>query len=136
MNLAFKRELFDSLHRRQYSRYPPHYREPICESVKLEELFQSGEAQQHAFMPIKAARNDNNTSIFYDEITRYFYHQLFNQSFKTIKYFCLSSKFINTLMKKGDKITARNLVEQVSLVYISTALMENSLFFFPRHLLK
>jgi len=91
LNGAFKRELFDSLHRRQYSRYPPHYREPICESVKLEELFQSGEAQQHAFMPIKAARNDNNTSIFYDEIT---------------------SKFINTLMKKGDKITARNLVEQ------------------------
>merc|ERR1712071_591979 len=85
LNGASAQGLLDLSHQRQYSRYPPHFREPVYQSDKIDELFQSGEAEQHAFAPIKAAKNDNNTSIFYDE---------------TI------SKFINNLMKKGDKVTA------------------------------
>merc|ERR1712063_33165 len=91
LSRTFKCEPLNTLQHRQYSRYPSHYIEPVYELDKLEGLFQSGEAQQNAFLPIKAARNDNNTSVFYDEVT---------------------SKFINTLMKKGDRVTARNLVEQ------------------------
>jgi len=91
LNGASAQGLLDLSHQRQYSRYPPHFREPVYQSDKIDELFQSGEAEQHAFAPIKAAKNDNNTSIFYDE---------------TI------SKFINNLMKKGDKVTARTLVEK------------------------
>nr|CAG4642778.1 EOG090X0CZM [Evadne anonyx] len=90
-NGALKRELFDAVQHRQYSLYPPHYREPVFEKSKIDELFKTGEAQQNAFVPVKAAMNDNNASVFYDEIT---------------------SKFINTLMKKGDKLTARNLMEE------------------------
>merc|ERR1712071_356296 len=69
LNGASAQGLLDLSHQRQYSRYPPHFREPVYQSDK----------------------NDNNTSIFYDE---------------TI------SKFINNLMKKGDKVTARTLVEK------------------------
>lgn len=121
MSRTFKCEPLNTLQHRQYSRYPSHYIEPVYELDKLEGLFQSGEAQQNAFLPIKAARNDNNTSVFYDEVTRYEYHQQQNCSSKFITmYFHSYSKFINTLMKKGDRVTARNLVEQVYSIAIST----------------
>jgi len=72
LNGAFKRELVDSLQNRQYSIYPSHYREPVCEANKLDELFKTGEAEENAFVPVRAAKNHNNTSVFYDETTRYY----------------------------------------------------------------
>jgi len=71
--------------------YPPFYIEPTYKVNHLKELYESGQAQKQAFLPVKATRNDQNASIFHDEIT---------------------SKFINTVMKKGDRLTARGLVEQ------------------------
>ena len=55
----------------QYSVYPPFFREPVFESDKIEDFFNSGEATKQAFVPVKAARNDQNSSVFYVPLTRY-----------------------------------------------------------------
>nr|CAG4638716.1 EOG090X0CZM [Cyclestheria hislopi] len=74
----------------RYSVYPPYYREPITEQEELDKLT-SKQGAEHSFLPIKAAKNDQSTSIFYDPLT---------------------SHFINFVMKKGNKTLARSLVEQ------------------------
>jgi len=50
--------------------YPPFYIEPTYKVNHLKELYESGQAQKQAFLPVKATRNDQNASIFHDEITR------------------------------------------------------------------
>nr|CAG4648866.1 EOG090X0CZM [Polyphemus pediculus] len=74
----------------QYSLYPPYVKEPTVNPEKLDAWFESGEAAEKAFVPIKAARSDQTSSIFYDEI---------------------ANKFMNTILRKGNRLVARNLLE-------------------------
>nr|CAG4642016.1 EOG090X0CZM [Eurycercus lamellatus] len=77
--------------KRTYSMYQPFVKDPIYQPNKIDEIFQSGEAQKMKSIPFKAARNDNNVSIFHDELTNI---------------------FINMVMEKGKKALARDLVEK------------------------
>lgn len=73
------------------SSYGPHFVEPIFKPKKQEELFESGEAQKLIHVPLKAARNNETSSVFHDEIL---------------------SKFTNYIMKGGQKRLARELIEK------------------------
>lgn len=50
--------------------YQPFVKEPIIEPKALDELFQADEAKHLQAIPVKAARNDMNASIFYDETVK------------------------------------------------------------------
>ncbi|XP_046445496.1 28S ribosomal protein S7, mitochondrial-like [Daphnia pulex] len=78
------------LSRQPYSMYKPFVKEPVYNIEQLDKLIESGEAKKREFVPVKAARNDHNVSVFYDDLT---------------------SKFVNMVMVKGQKELARNLVE-------------------------
>ena len=54
-----------------YSMYQPFVKPPVYNPEKLDELIQSGEAKKREFIPIKAANNDQNVSVFHDELTKY-----------------------------------------------------------------
>lgn len=54
------------------SQYGPHFIEPTFKKSELEDLKVSGEAQKLAHVPIKAARNNDTSSIFHDHRVRYF----------------------------------------------------------------
>jgi len=73
------------------SSYGPHFVEPIFKPSKQNELIESGEAQKLIHVPLKAARNDETSSVFHDEIL---------------------SKFTNYIMKGGQKRLARDLIEK------------------------
>nr|CAG4641178.1 EOG090X0CZM [Eulimnadia texana] len=83
--------LHSTSHLRPYSRYAPYFQEPVYRPENLEQLYETGEAQKLAFVPVKAARNDENASVFHDTLLNY---------------------FINCSMKGGQKKLARSLVEQ------------------------
>ena len=53
-----------------YSMYQPFVKHPVYNPEKLDELIESGEAKKREFTPIRAARNDQNVSVFHDELTR------------------------------------------------------------------
>nr|XP_027212504.1 28S ribosomal protein S7, mitochondrial-like [Penaeus vannamei] len=76
---------------RQYSQYPPTYAEPLYRKENLEEFSKSGEAESLAFTPIKAALNNQTSSIFHDPMV---------------------AKFTNYVMKTGNKALARDLMEK------------------------
>lgn len=71
------------------SSYGPHFIEPIFKKDKQTIIFDSGEAQKLAHIPIKAARNNDTASIFHDDRL---------------------SKFTNYVMRGGQKRLARELV--------------------------
>lgn len=71
------------------SSYGPHFLEPVFQPTKQAELFDSGEAQRMAHVPIKAARNDHSSTLFHDERL---------------------AKFTNYVMRGGQKRLARELV--------------------------
>lgn len=73
------------------SSYGPHFIEPIFKKDKQTIVFDSGEAQKLSHIPIKAARNNDNASIFHDDRL---------------------SKFTNYIMRGGQKRLARELVEK------------------------
>lgn len=73
------------------SSYGPHFIEPTFNKAKQSKLFDAGEAQQLAHVPIKAARNNDSSSVFHDERL---------------------SKFTNYIMKGGQKRLARELIEK------------------------
>lgn len=73
-----------------YSQYGPHFISPIYNEQKQRELFQSGEASKLAHIPIKAARNNENSFVYHDPLVM---------------------KFTNYVMRKGNKQLARQLVE-------------------------
>lgn len=58
------------LQHQPYSMYKPFVREPSYNLEQLQAELESGEAKKKQFLPIKAARNDHNVSVFHDEITR------------------------------------------------------------------
>lgn len=71
--------------------YSKFFVEPIFKKEKQAELFETGEATKMAHVPIKAARNNDSSSIFHDDRL---------------------SKFTNYIMKGGQKQLARNLIER------------------------
>jgi hypothetical protein len=50
--------------------YKPFVKEPVYNIEQLDKLIESGEAKKREFVPVKAARNDHNVSVFYDDLTR------------------------------------------------------------------
>nr|CAG4644278.1 EOG090X0CZM [Lepidurus arcticus] len=75
----------------KYSRYAPYFQEPVYKPDDLEVLYESGEAQKRSHIPVKAARNDQNCSVFHDPLVSY---------------------FINIVMEGGQKALARSLLEK------------------------
>ena len=71
--------------------YSSHFVDPVFKKKKQEKLFETGEASKMAHVPIKAARNNDSSSIFHDD---------------------LLSKFTNYIMIGGQKQLARGLVEK------------------------
>lgn len=53
------------------SSYGPHFVEPIFKKSELNVLKETGDAQKLAHVPIKAARNNDTSSIFHDHRVRY-----------------------------------------------------------------
>lgn len=90
--------MFISIHRicgpspvAQMSQYGPHFVEPVFKPTKQEELIETGEAQKFSHVPIKAARNNDTSSVFHDDIL---------------------SQFTNYVMKGGQKRLAREIIEK------------------------
>ena len=50
--------------------YKPFVKEPIYNIDELDKFIESGEAKKCEFVPVKAARNDHNVSVFHDELTK------------------------------------------------------------------
>ncbi|KAB0796502.1 hypothetical protein PPYR_10563 [Photinus pyralis] len=73
------------------SQYPSYYIKPIYSNDKQTDLIKSGEAQKLAHVPTRAALNDQTSSIYHDDLI------------------CL---LVNYLMKDGNKLLARDLVEK------------------------
>lgn len=76
---------------RAMASYGPHFVEPVFKPAKQEALFETGDAQKMAHIPIKAARNNDTSSLFHDDRL---------------------SKFTNYVMRGGQKQLARELVER------------------------
>lgn len=74
-----------------YSQYAPSFIDPIFKKNEQEELIKSGEISKIAFMPIKATRNNDTSSVFHD-------HRV--------------SRMVNYIMKEGKKELARDLLEK------------------------
>lgn len=71
--------------------YGPHFIEPVFKKDKQISLEESGEALKIAHIPIKAAKNNDTSSVFHDDIL---------------------SKFTNYVMKGGRKALSRDLIEK------------------------
>lgn len=52
------------------SSYGPHFIEPVFKKEKQLALEETGEAQHLTHVPIKAARNNDTSSVFHDDIVR------------------------------------------------------------------
>lgn len=70
--------------------YHKNFREPIADRKKLEEMDAAGEAKELKFAAIKATPSDVTSSVFYDPILH---------------------KFVNMLMRKGQKSLARKNID-------------------------
>ncbi|CAG9798521.1 unnamed protein product [Chironomus riparius] len=74
-----------------YSQYEPHFINPVFKKDEQEALIKSGEISKIAFVPIKAPRNNDNSSVFHD-------HRV--------------SKMVNYIMQGGKKELARKLMSE------------------------
>lgn len=90
-NVSFQRRREEISKDKAYSSYGPYFVNPHVSKDKQEELIKSGEAEKLAHIPIKAALNYETSSVFHDEMTR---------------------KFMNHVMKGGNKALARELIEK------------------------
>lgn len=73
------------------SQYPTYYIRPIFKKEKQNEIDKEGEASKYTHLPIRAALNDQTCSIMHDDAVRL---------------------FTNYVMKCGNKVLARDLVEK------------------------
>ncbi|XP_043283026.1 28S ribosomal protein S7, mitochondrial [Venturia canescens] len=76
---------------RLYSMYPPYYIKPTFKKEEIAGLIESGEVLEIAHTPILPAHTNNTSSEFHDPAV---------------------TKFINFIMRKGNKILARSLLEK------------------------
>lgn len=74
-----------------YSSYAPYFIDPVFKKDKQDELYETGEAQKQAHVPVKAACNDDTSSVYHNELVR---------------------KLTNYIMKSGQKALARQLIEK------------------------
>ncbi len=74
-----------------YSQYPKHFINPVFKKEEQDDLIKSGEVSKIQFIPIKAARNNDTSSVFHD-------HRV--------------SRMVNYIMKDGRKELARKLLMQ------------------------
>ncbi|CAK9798966.1 28S ribosomal protein S7, mitochondrial [Anthophora plagiata] len=72
-----------------YSVFPPNYVEPVFKKEEQEALFNGTQVNELTYSPIKPAKSSDTCSEFHDFLVR---------------------KFINYVMRKGDKAMARKLV--------------------------
>uniref|UniRef100_T1JLR3 Small ribosomal subunit protein uS7 domain-containing protein n=1 Tax=Strigamia maritima TaxID=126957 RepID=T1JLR3_STRMM len=72
----------------RYSQYSPKYIDPTFNKGELEKLEEDGGTKVRAFVPVKAARNFEHCSLFYDPL-----------------------KFTHVIMKEGKITLARELLE-------------------------
>ncbi|GAB6020788.1 28S ribosomal protein S7, mitochondrial [Chamberlinius hualienensis] len=75
----------------RYAQYPPIYIEPIYKPEDLKTLYEEGAHIEKSFLPIKAAKFDQNNSIFRDAVL---------------------DKFVNITMKQSQKALAKSLMEK------------------------
>jgi len=73
------------------SRYPVYYSEPTFKPDDVDKLYEDGLATEKQFIPVKAAKSDEHSSVFRDDLV---------------------NKFINLVMEMGKKHLARKLVEK------------------------
>lgn len=73
------------------SSYGPYFIDPVFKKEKQQNLYDIGEAHKLTHVPIKAARNNDSSSVFHDDRL---------------------SKFTNYIMRGGQKRLARELVEK------------------------
>jgi len=76
---------------RGMAQYNPYFKEPTYIPEKIKELHETGESEKLRFTPIKAALNNQTSSLFHDPVV---------------------TKFCNYVMKTGQRALARELVEQ------------------------
>ncbi|XP_047108954.1 28S ribosomal protein S7, mitochondrial isoform X1 [Schistocerca piceifrons] len=74
-----------------FSSYAPYFIDPVFKQNEQNRLIEEGEAQKLSHLPVKAALNDQTSSVFHDDIVR---------------------KFTNHVMKSGRKALARELVQK------------------------
>ncbi|CAG2110186.1 unnamed protein product [Medioppia subpectinata] len=73
------------------SQWSPQFAEPVLETLRLEEMQESGELHELAFKPIKARQSSHSCSLFYDN---------------------LLNRFISKAHLKGEKTMMRDLMRQ------------------------
>ncbi|XP_066262796.1 small ribosomal subunit protein uS7m [Euwallacea similis] len=87
-NINFLRPL---LQQSGMAMYPPYFVEPVYRKEQQQELVKSGEISQYTHVPTKAALNNQTSSLSHNP---------------------LIALFTNYLMRNGDKVLARKLVEK------------------------
>lgn len=90
------------------SQYAPHFVDPVFKKQKQAELFETAEAARMAHLPIKAARNNDTTSVFHG--TRFL--MMVAKTLINIFLDDRVSKFTNYIMTGGRKRLARDLLEK------------------------
>uniref|UniRef100_A0AAG5DUB8 Small ribosomal subunit protein uS7m n=1 Tax=Anopheles atroparvus TaxID=41427 RepID=A0AAG5DUB8_ANOAO len=73
------------------SQYGPHFIQPIINKQEIDALQETGDLSKISHVPIKAALNNQTSSVFYDPLV---------------------AQFTNYVMKQGHKQLARDLVEK------------------------
>jgi len=89
--LRFLPQALPQLVTAKYSVYPPHFVEPVYKKQELDKLYESSEIEKYKLLPFKAARSSDTCSVFHDPLV---------------------AKFINYMLKKGQKKLAREVLEK------------------------
>jgi len=77
--------------RRGMARFPHTFIHPIFRDRDIERLKETGDYERHKFIPVRPLNNSQSASIFYDTLLH---------------------KFVNHIMRKGNKFLARSLMDK------------------------
>jgi small subunit ribosomal protein S7 len=75
---------------RSYSVFPKYFIDPIYQESEQQKLAESGELKDYAYLPVRPATTDKTASVWHDPLVQ---------------------KFTNHMVKDGNKLRARGLVE-------------------------
>jgi len=75
---------------RSFAVNPPSFIHPIFRAADQEKLKSTNDYERHTFLPVRAAASNQTSSVFFDPLV---------------------AKFTNHIMRKGNKILARGLLE-------------------------
>lgn len=73
------------------SRFPPTFIHPIFRERDVDRLKETGDYDRHKFVPVRPLNNSQNASVFYDTLLH---------------------KFVNHIMRQGNKFLARSLMDK------------------------